>query len=141
MDNLSVSPDYIQSVVVHNAITADVAVGDAVDIPCIGAKAIALTLTEAGSVNNRSCVMTVYVSIDMGVTYVAYNLLIDNVANINTQEAYTHVGSKTRAAAGTDVVFLDPMTLGGITHFKVDMNVTDGADPAGTYTVKASIKF
>jgi len=134
---------YVKGIVynqlVHDAIEADVLVADAKAVLCAGAKAIMLTLTEAGSVNNRSGVATVWVSND-GTNFCQYNMLIDNLANTNSQ-TLTRVSSKTRASAGTDVLFFDPMTLGGITHFKVQIDITDGASPVGTFTVKATVAY
>ncbi|MFA5158505.1 MAG: hypothetical protein WC451_04970 [Patescibacteria group bacterium] len=126
--------------IIHNAITENVAVDDAKAQLCAGAKAIALTITEAGSVNNRSGVFVVSVSIDGGATFYTYAMLMSNVANSNAQTPI-RVASLTRASAGTDVLFFDPATLGAITHFKVSVTITDTDSPAGTFTVKAAIKY
>ena len=120
--------------VLHSAIEAT-KTSDA--IPCSGAKAIMITLTEAGTVNNRSGVLTITISND-GENFYAYNMLIDNVANSNSQQL-TRLASKTRAATGTDILFLDPKTLGAITHFKSKVTITDGGAPVGTFTVKSTV--
>jgi hypothetical protein len=124
---------------IHDAITADVLVANAKAELCAGAKAISLILTEAGSVNNRSGVLKVYVSND-GTNFYQYNMLISNAANTNSQ-TLTRVASVTRAAAGTDVLFFDPATLGAITHFKVEIDITDGATPAGNFTVTTTVAY
>lgn len=124
---------------IHSAITADVAVGAAKAELCAGAKAISLVFTQGGTVNNRSGVLTVYVSND-GTNFYQYNMLIDNVANTNA-ETPTRIASKTRAVAGSDVLFFDPATLGAITHFKVVIDITDGALPSGSFTVTSAIAY
>jgi len=105
-----------------------------------GAKAIMLEFTEAGTVNNRSGVLTITVSSDGGTNFRAYSMLLSNAANTNGQ-TLTRVASITRATAGTDICWLSPETLGGITHIKAVVTITDGASPTGTFTVKASICY
>jgi len=142
MQNISFAvndPGIVDGVLIHDQITADVAVGDAKAIGCVGAKNISITITEGGTVLNRSGDFTFFVSVD-GTNFYAYSMMIDNVTNSNVQ-TITRVASKTRAAAGTDVLFFTPETLGGITHFKVVVDVTDGGTPTGWFTVKAAIKF
>ncbi|MCX6724248.1 MAG: hypothetical protein NT155_03715 [Candidatus Staskawiczbacteria bacterium] len=120
-----------------NAITAT---NTPVAVPCAGAKKIAIQLTEAGSVNNRSGVLTITVSLDGGTTFQAYSMLVSNAANTNGQ-TLTRVASITRASAGTDICFLTPETLGAITHIKTTVTITDGATPAGIFTVIAAIQY
>lgn len=105
---------------------------------CAGAKRIGFILTEAGTVNNRSGVFTVTVSGD-GTNYYAYNMLITNSTNTNAQNL-TRVASVTRAAAGTDIVWMSPETL-TFTHFKVAIDITDAAAPTGNFTVTAIIVY
>jgi len=124
----------------HDEIVASVAVGAAVAVLIAGADSIAIALTEGGTVNNRSCVMTVYGSVDGGTTFVALNMLVDNVTNTNAQNL-TRVASKTRAAAGTDLLFLDKKIAGSLTHLKFAMVLTDGAAPTGNFTVDVAVKF
>ena len=128
----------VKKVTIYDAVTADVDLTSAEKIECVGAKAIALAITEGGTVNNRSAAFTVYVSIDGGVTFAQYNMLIDNVTNTNAQNL-TRVASKTRNSAGTDILWFDPATLRVITHFKLVIDVTDGAAPTGNFTGKAAI--
>lgn len=106
---------------------------------CAGAKKIGFILTEGGTVNNRSGVFTVTVSLDGGTTYHAYSMLISNATNTNAQNL-TRVASVTRAAAGSDVIWMTPETL-TFTHLKVAIDVTDGDSPTGNYTVKAVIVY
>ena len=127
----------IQIVVAENAITAT---NTPVSISCAGAKKIGIIFTEGGSVNARSGALTLTVSLDNGKTYVSYNMLIDNVANTNAQN-FTRIASKTRAAAGNDILWLDPSTLGVITHIKNLVTITDGGSPTGNFTVKNVIEY
>lgn len=122
-------------VVAHNAITetttsSAIAVADA--------KKVTIELTEAGSVNNRSGVLTITGSVD-GTNFRAFNMLVDNVANTNGQTK-TRVLSKTRAAAGTDILSLDLENF-AFTHIKAVVTITDGADPVGTFTVKVLVQY
>jgi hypothetical protein len=77
---------------------------------------------------------------DGGVTFHATNMLIDNVTNSNS-ETLTRVASKTRAAAGTDLLFLDPIVAQSITHIKTVLAITDTALPTGNFTVDISVKY
>lgn len=110
------------------------------EIIIAGASGVGFAFTEGGTVNNREAVFSVDVSFDGGTTYVDYNLLIDNVVNTNVQN-YTRVASKTRSSAGTDILWMDPNTLGPITHMKVNVDVTDGDSPTGNFTVITSIQY
>jgi hypothetical protein len=130
----------VEHIVAHDAIEATVLIADVKPILVAGAKTIAISLTEGGTVNNRSGVLTVFISVDGGVTFQATNMLIDNVTNTNAQTP-TRVASKTRAAAGTDVLFLDPIVVGSITHIKTVLAITDTADPTGNFTVDISVKY
>jgi hypothetical protein len=140
MSHIPYIPNAVEIVTVHDAITADVLVADSKSCLVAGAKAIAIMLTESETVNNRSGVMTVYVSVDGGTTYIAYNALIDNVTNTNAQNL-TRVGSKTRASEGSDVLFFDPATVGAITHVKVQVDITDGSAPTGAFTVELAVQY
>ncbi len=123
--------------VMHSAITAT---ATSVAQLAAGAKAIMIEFTEAGTVNNRSGVLTITVSLDGGTNYRAYSMLISNAANTNGQ-TLTRVASITRASAGTDICWLTSETLGGITHIKATVTITDGASPTGNFTVKAAICY
>jgi len=129
-------PDY-SVVKTHDAVTADVAEGDADIIDITGAKSVMIVFTEGGTVNNRSADLTLQVSAD-GSTFVDYNMLIDNVTNTNSQDL-TRIASKTRAAAGTDILFMSPETLGSIQFIRLPLDVTDGASPTGNFTVSVAI--
>ncbi len=134
------TPGVVYKDVVHSAITATIAEAAVKSTLCAGAKSVAIQITEGGTVNNRSGAFTFFVSADGGDTFVAYNMVIDNVANSNVQNK-TRIASKTRASAGTDVLFLDPETLGAITHFKVVPTITDAAAPTGNFTVTAMVQY
>lgn len=128
----------VEKILVHDEITAGVLVAAAVAHPCPGAKSIMLQLTEGGTVNNRSGVLTLYVSND-GETFTAYNMLLENAANTNSQ-TLKRVATVTRNAAGTDIMWLTPETLGAITYFKAQIALTDGADPTGNFSLTATIQ-
>ena len=120
-----------------DAITADVAEGSAEIIECAGATAIMIQITAA-DINNRQCDFTVYVSND-GETFEQYNMLFNNEINDET-ENLTRVATLNQTADGTDVLWFTPETLGAITHLKVVADVTDAGSPAGTFTVKVSVR-
>jgi len=107
---------------------------------CAGARSVGIEFTEGGVVLNRSGVLTITVSLDGGTTFRAFNMLIDNLVNAN-DENLTRVASKTRASAGTDILWLDPLIVGAITHFKATVTFTDGATPTGDFTVKAVVCY
>ena len=126
----------VEVVTTESAITAD---NTAVAVPCAGAKRIGIVFTEGGTVNNRSGVLTITVSPD-GTNFYAYSMLISNAANTNTQ-TLTRVASITRAAAGTDLCWLTPETLGSIVALKTNLDITDGGAPTGNYTIKVVIQY
>lgn len=107
---------------------------------CAGARSVGIEFTEGGSVLNRSGVLTITVSMDGGTTFRTFNMLIDNLVNANN-ENLTRVASKTRASAGTDILWLDSLIVGAITHFKATVTITDGATPTGNFTVKTVICY
>ena len=131
------TPGTIQIVVAENAITAT---NTPVAVPCAGAKKIGIQLAGGGTFNARSGVLTITVSLDGGTNYITYNMLLDNVANTNAQ-TLTRIASKTRASVGTDILWLDPVTLGVITHIKNLVTITDGGSPTGNFTVKNVIEY
>jgi hypothetical protein len=108
---------------------------DAIDIK--HAKKITLEFTEGGTVNNRSGELVITASIDDSTFVTIYP--IDNVANDNSK-VLTRVASKTRAAAGTDLLFLDLKHF-GFSSIKATCTITDGADPTGNFTLKALIEY
>lgn len=133
--------DSYTSGIVYRHTMMDAVTADVTSVPqkCAGAKSISLFLTEGGVVNNRSGAFTIEVSPD-GDNFYAYNMLLDNVVNSNA-ETLTRVAGKTIASAGTNVLWFTPETLGSIAWFRVKLDVTDGASPTGTYTVKSLINY
>ena len=123
----------------HTMMDAVIADTTSANQHCAGAKSISLFITEAGTVNNRSGVFTVEVSPD-GENYYAYNMLITNTAETNA-ESLTRVASVTLATAVTHALWFTPETLGAMAYFRVKLDVTDGASPVGTYTVKSLINY
>jgi len=142
-DTLSTSHKQSQPtgvVEIVRAINATTATNTPVAIPCAGAKKIGVVFTEGGTVNNRSGVLAITVSMDGGTNFYAYNMLLSNVANTNEQQL-TRVASITRNSAGTDLAWLTPETLGTITSLKATVTVTDGASPTGNFTVYLAISY
>jgi hypothetical protein len=92
---------------------------------------------EFTATGTRQGVWTVTVSSDGGTNYRAYSMLISNAANTNSQ-TLTRVASLTTTAAQTDIMWMDPATLGGITHIKVTITISAGT---GTFTGKAAISY
>lgn len=133
-DSKPIQPNGNEQYTAHDEITAT-ATSTAIDIS--GAKAIAISLTEGGTVNNRSGVLSVTVSTD-GSTFVTYNMIVDNIATTNSQ-TLTRVASKTRNSAGTDILFMDPITLGALRFMKVVVTITDGGTPTGNFTVLVNV--
>jgi hypothetical protein len=101
------------------------------------AKKVTLVYTEAGTVNNRSGALVITGSIDNS-TFITLNV-IDNVANDNSQ-MITRVASKTRNAAGSDIIFLDLKHF-GISEIKATCTITDGAAPTGNFSLLALIEY
>jgi hypothetical protein len=135
--HLTYSTGIIYTPTMHSAITAT---ATSVAQLVAGAKKVMIEFTEGGVVLNRSGVITITVSNDGGTNFYAYSMLISNAANTNSQ-TLIRVASITRAAAGTDICWLTPETLGGITHIKATVTITDGGTPTGNFTVKASICY
>lgn len=121
--------------VAHSAISAT-ATSDAISV--LGAKKATIELIEAGTVNNRSGVLTITGAVTRGGTHRAISMLIDNAANTNAQ-TLTRVASKTRAAAGVDLLFLD-LSVYGFAEIKVVLTITDGASPTGNFSVNVLIE-
>ncbi len=137
-DQMPYEKGAVEKILVHDEIEAEVLEASAIAHPCPGAKSIMLQLTEGGTVLNRSGVLTLYVSND-GEKFTAYNMLIENAANSNSQ-TLKRVATVTRAAAGTDIMWLTPETLGAITYFKAQIAITDGATPTGNFSLIATIQ-
>lgn len=124
-----------EKTIAHSAITAD-ATSAAINV--LGAKRVLIEFIEGGTVNNRSAALSVTGAAQAGGTHVALNTLVDNVANSNAQ-TIAHVASKTRNAAGRDLLSLD-LDLIPVEEIKVVVDVTDGADPTGNYTVNVFVE-
>ena len=102
------------------------------------AEKVTLEFTENATVLNRSGVLTVLGSIDGGTNYRAFAMLVSNAAHDNTKTKEL-VASVTRSTLGTTLVALDLEEF-GFTDIKVNVAVTDGSTPTGTFTVKAYIE-
>ena len=141
MDHITYEKGIVMLPVLHSAVAvgASPLTDLSVETLVAGAKRIAFQITGTG-ITTRSAVFTVTVSYDGGTTYQAYAMLISNLANAKTEDI-TRVASVTLAATGTTVCFMDPITLGTITHIKTSLVITDTGTPAGTFTVKASIMY
>lgn len=124
----------VETFTAHSAITDDATSGA---IEVAGARGVGIIFTEAGTVNNRQADLTITVSGD-GTNFYAYSMLISNATNTNGQD-FTRIATKNRAGAGTDILWLTPETLGGLTHLKVALDVTDGDTPTGNFTVKVIV--
>ena len=120
---------------VHDSIEVT-AISDAIEVS--GAKKIMIILTENATVLNRSGELTITTSVD-GENFYAYSMLISNAANSNSQ-TLTRVASTTQAAAGTDLVWMTPETLGAINYIKATLTITDGGTPTGTFDVTIAVQ-
>lgn len=120
-----------------NAVTADDAEPDGIQIA--GAKAVLLAFIGA-SLANRTAAITLEVSHDGETTWEPYTMMISNTANTNAQN-YVRVASVSVTGDGATYLWMDPNTLGSITHVRAPINVTDAADPAGTFTVDATVTY
>ena len=104
-----------------------------------GAKSVMIEFTGA-DITTRSAVLTITVSCDGGNNFRAYSMLLSNAANTNAQ-TLIRVASITRDATGTDICWMTPETLGGITHIKATLIITDSGSPAGTFSVRVAIAY
>lgn len=103
-----------------------------------GAKRVTLIFEEAGTVLNRSGVLTITGQLEKDGTYYAINCLVDNVSNA-ISEGLTRVASKTRNTVGVNILAL-PMEF-GFKNIKATVTVTDGATPTGFFQVKAFVEY
>jgi hypothetical protein len=138
MSNRGITSNLMYIHNVYDGISDTVATASEKVIECAGAKGISLSITADDNAGSRAIKMEVDVSND-GTNYTTYNMLIDNVANDNS-ETLTRVASKTRNADGTDIVWFTPETLRGITHIKVKAERTT-AGSAGTFDINACVVF
>ncbi len=108
-----------------------------------GAKGVGIEFysTAVGGTQDRAGKITITVSMDGGTTFRDYNMLIDNVTNTNEQNL-TRVAEKglTAGSAQSAILWMDPLTLGGITHIKATLTVTT-AGTAGTFTCNLVITY
>lgn len=135
ISTISYNPGHVDVKTIHSAITASVANTAAVSYPCAGAKAIMLSITGE-SIAGRTGTLTFEGSID-GTTFVAYNVLIDNVVEADTK-TIARIASKARTADGTDLIIVDPAFLGALRRFRIPFAIAGGS---GNFTVKASICY
>ncbi|MCX6822220.1 MAG: hypothetical protein NTW30_05595 [Candidatus Aenigmarchaeota archaeon] len=105
-----------------------------VAIPFDDVKRGTILITSAGTFTNRSGVLTATVSVD-GTTYTAYNLIIPNVTNTNGQQL-TRVAATTAIATTSQSALYIIDKLMPFRYIKFLLTVTDGATPAGSFTVK-----
>jgi len=124
----------VETFTAHDAITADATSGE---VEIAETRGVGIIFTEAGTVSNREADLTVTISGD-GTNFYAYSMLISNATNTNAQ-GLVRVATQNRATAGTDILWLTPETLGGLTHLKVALDVTDGGTPTGNFTVKVIV--
>lgn len=108
-----------------------------------GAKAIGLEVySEAVSeTQDRAGNFKITASMDGGTTFRTYNMLLSNATNSNEQNL-TRVATLalTAGSAQNAIAWLDPMTLGAITHIKVVFTrTTEGTK--GTFTSNVSVAY
>ena len=100
------------------------------------AKAISLQLMGDGDVGDRTAVLTIKVSADKGANFSAYNMIIDNATTL------ARVASKSLATIGASMVWLDPITLGGITDIVATVTITDGQTaPQGSFSLIMTVVY
>ena len=82
---------------------------------------------------DRVGTLTIEVSMDGGTTWGAYNMLIDNVTNANTQQLTRVANKQISAGVASHMYFMTPETLGGITHVRAKLT-RDTAGTGGTFS-------
>ena len=135
VSNKPYTPNTLNVYTAIDAVSGDTTSG-AIDVS--GAERIMIVFTEHATVLNRSGELTITVSVD-GTNFYAYSMLISNSTNTNSQNL-TRVASTTQAAAGTDILWMTPETLGGINYIKAVLDVTDSTTPSGTFTVEIAVQ-
>ena len=141
------SKGIVYTPILHNAIT--VTTTSLAQIVA-GATAVGIEFFSSlvGATQDRAGNLTITVSMDGGTNYRAYNMLISNIAadagagTAGEDIGHTRVASLalTAGTAQSGIVWLDPITLGGITHIKaVFTRTTTGT--AGTFTARAVICY
>jgi len=135
-----VSPLAVDGVEIETPLSAITATATSAHVQVAGAKGVAIQFTEGGTVLNRSGVLTITVSVDGGASFQAFSMLLDNAANSSVQ-GLTRVASKTRASAGTDLMWIEQDILKGITHLKATVTITDSSTPTGNFTVIVAVCY
>ena len=141
MQHFTYSQGIVYTLTLHNAVgvsTSPLTVNSVVQLVA-GAKAVGFEITGA-TITTRSAVFTVTASFDGGTNFRAYSMLIENSANA-TANGLTRVATITQAATGTTICWMTPETLGGITHIKTTLVITDTGTPVGTFTVRGVIAY
>jgi len=118
---------------IYDEAVATVALADAEKIDIAGASSVSIQIIGGGTFNNRSGALTIYLSND-GSNFTAFNMLIDNVTNTNSQDK-TRVASKTVNSAISAILTLDPEMIGAFTYMKLPLTITDTDSPTGNFTV------
>lgn len=103
-------------------------------LPVLGAKRLTFQFSRANHTSGSST-FTVTGSVDNGTTYVALNILIDNVANTNAQ-TLTRVASSALSSNTTKLYALDLANF-GFTHIKVTGTIATDGDA----TAKALLEY
>lgn len=110
-------------------------------IQIAGAESVIVSLTGSADLANRTGTLTVYVSVDGGASYSAYNKLIGNVSNTNGNNDTIHSTTLVQNAVGVIFAWMDPILLGAITHILCDLQIADAGGPAGNIGVEVAAKF
>ena len=103
----------------------------AIDVSDVSRMTIAVS--SAGTFNARSGVLTVTASVD-GTNYAAYNMLITNTTNTNSQ-TLTRVAATTAISTTGQCAFYFIDNLTQFKYMKFLMTITDGGSPTGNLSV------
>jgi len=135
---------YISGIVYHPTVINAVIVTTTSAAQLVaGARGVGVEVysTAVDTTQDRAGTFTITASMDGGATFRAYNMLIDNVANSNSQ-TITRVTGKalTAGSAQNAILWMTPETLPGITHIKaVFTRTTEGTK--GTFTCNLVITY
>ena len=107
-----------------------------------GAKGVGITFfsKKVDDTIDRKFTMTVLVSMDGGITYSDYKMLIPNVTNDNSETLARVDSSVIDSAEEANVLWFSPETLNGLTHFKVTLT-RDTEGTKGVFSVNAIITY
>ena len=139
MENITYSPGKVTSRNLLEEVTATSAYTANKSEVVAGAKRIAVQYIGDADISNRSGVLKLYGTLD-GTNWAQINVLVSNLANSNAQ-TLTRVASVTRAAAGNDLINIDPAIVGALREIKADIAVTDTGTGAGTFTVVLNAQY